>query len=312
MKVFTIISLLGLIMLGCGTSERDTKKQVILGGGTSTEDGTVTPPPETCPCPCPKEEKCPTCPTCPEPTKCPPCPTCPTCPPDKCQPCPEQKCDKCQPCQPCPKGEKGDKGDPGAKGDKGDPSQPGAKGDKGDPGLPGAKGDKGEPGVKGDKGDPGLPGAKGDKGDPGAKGDPGVCPECKIPPLVVCTCTPAGAWESLQLTIEQINSGNYDIRTVGPCAADKHSFVETLCATDEESVDFLCHKPQPPAPPPPPPTPNTCVPKAQSDYNVCFSYNRDGSTCQQVGYSEGQVGWPWGVRGGKFRCINSCLQYLEY
>ena len=45
-------------------------------------------------------------------------------------------------------------------------------------------------------------------------------------------------------------------------------------------------------------------------YNDCRAYNRDGVTCQQVGYYEGQVGQPWGFQSGTFRCVNQCLQFL--
>jgi hypothetical protein len=42
----------------------------------------------------------------------------------------------------------------------------------------------------------------------------------------------------------------------------------------------------------------------------CRYYNRDGITCNQVGFFEGQVGSPWGFDAGQFRCINGCLQYV--
>ncbi len=44
--------------------------------------------------------------------------------------------------------------------------------------------------------------------------------------------------------------------------------------------------------------------------NGCYAYNRDGRNCAFVGYSEGQVGTPWGQGNGQFRCTNGCLQYL--
>lgn len=44
--------------------------------------------------------------------------------------------------------------------------------------------------------------------------------------------------------------------------------------------------------------------------NHCYSYNRDGRTCSFVGFSEGQVGHPWGHGNGQFRCTNGCLQYI--
>lgn len=44
--------------------------------------------------------------------------------------------------------------------------------------------------------------------------------------------------------------------------------------------------------------------------NNCYAYNRDGRDCSFVGYSEGQVGAPWGQGSGQFRCTNGCLQYL--
>lgn len=45
-------------------------------------------------------------------------------------------------------------------------------------------------------------------------------------------------------------------------------------------------------------------------FGACFSYNRDGATCSDVGYYEGQVGVPWGF-GGVFQCVNGCLQWLR-
>ncbi|MBM4250792.1 MAG: hypothetical protein FJ146_02365 [Deltaproteobacteria bacterium] len=45
--------------------------------------------------------------------------------------------------------------------------------------------------------------------------------------------------------------------------------------------------------------------------NNCYAYNRDGRTCSFVGYSEGQVGTPWGQGAGTFRCTNGCLQYVN-
>ena len=44
--------------------------------------------------------------------------------------------------------------------------------------------------------------------------------------------------------------------------------------------------------------------------NNCYAYNRDGRTCSFVGYSEGQVGAPWGQGSGQFRCTNGCLQHI--
>jgi hypothetical protein len=29
-----------------------------------------------------------------------------------------------------------------------------------------------------------------------------------------------------------------------------------------------------------------------------------------VGFHEGQVGYPWGHHSGKFRCVDSCLQFV--
>jgi hypothetical protein len=45
-------------------------------------------------------------------------------------------------------------------------------------------------------------------------------------------------------------------------------------------------------------------------YNYCKDYNRDGITCDQVGFDEGQVGYPWGYKSGKFRCENGCLAWV--
>ena len=44
--------------------------------------------------------------------------------------------------------------------------------------------------------------------------------------------------------------------------------------------------------------------------NKCYAFNRDGKTCGSVGYSEGQVGTPWGQGNGQFRCADGCLQYI--
>ena len=42
----------------------------------------------------------------------------------------------------------------------------------------------------------------------------------------------------------------------------------------------------------------------------CHAYNRDGISCAQVGFTEGEQGSPWGESGGQFRCINNCLQWF--
>jgi hypothetical protein len=44
--------------------------------------------------------------------------------------------------------------------------------------------------------------------------------------------------------------------------------------------------------------------------NQCYAYNRDGRTCSFVGFSEGQVGYPWGGQAGKFECTNGCLKIV--
>ena len=46
--------------------------------------------------------------------------------------------------------------------------------------------------------------------------------------------------------------------------------------------------------------------------NGCYAYNRDGRDCSFVGYSEGQVGAPWGNGNGQFRCTNGCLQFVGH
>ena len=45
------------------------------------------------------------------------------------------------------------------------------------------------------------------------------------------------------------------------------------------------------------------------DNNTCRAFNRDGITCWQVGYVEGQTGVPWGF-GGVFQCFNGCLRWI--
>ncbi len=47
-------------------------------------------------------------------------------------------------------------------------------------------------------------------------------------------------------------------------------------------------------------------------YNSCYNYNRDGISCSQVGFFEGQVGAPWGGIGGHFRCTTGCLQWVGW
>jgi len=44
--------------------------------------------------------------------------------------------------------------------------------------------------------------------------------------------------------------------------------------------------------------------------NNCFAYNRDGRTCDFIGYSEGQTGHPWGANKGQFSCTNGCLKWI--
>lgn len=40
----------------------------------------------------------------------------------------------------------------------------------------------------------------------------------------------------------------------------------------------------------------------------CRAFNRDGRTCADVGYTEGQSGYPWGAAAGLFRCRQNCLE----
>jgi hypothetical protein len=49
---------------------------------------------------------------------------------------------------------------------------------------------------------------------------------------------------------------------------------------------------------------------ASGTNNACFAYNRDGRTCQGVGFGEGQVGYPWGGHAGKFQCTDGCLKWI--
>jgi hypothetical protein len=51
-----------------------------------------------------------------------------------------------------------------------------------------------------------------------------------------------------------------------------------------------------------------CGHPTQKDF--CKEYNRDGISCDDVGFYEGQVGYPWGSHSGKFRCVNGCLAWL--
>ena len=53
-----------------------------------------------------------------------------------------------------------------------------------------------------------------------------------------------------------------------------------------------------------------CMPDAQAATD-CTQYNRDGKTCQEVGFTEGQQGEPWGPGAGIFRCTNSCLAWVS-
>ena len=49
---------------------------------------------------------------------------------------------------------------------------------------------------------------------------------------------------------------------------------------------------------------------SESTRAFCKTYNRDGVTCAQVGYVEGQQGAPWGLDHGQFRCMNGCLHFV--
>lgn len=54
--------------------------------------------------------------------------------------------------------------------------------------------------------------------------------------------------------------------------------------------------------------PSEC--KHPSQKNDCKDYNRDGITCDDVGFHEGQSGYPWGKKSGEFRCENGCLAWV--
>ncbi|MFW7381719.1 MAG: hypothetical protein ACOH5I_23120 [Oligoflexus sp.] len=45
--------------------------------------------------------------------------------------------------------------------------------------------------------------------------------------------------------------------------------------------------------------------------NLCYDYNRDGVSCEEVGMHEGQVAAPWGDESGLFRCVDGCLAWVE-
>ena len=49
---------------------------------------------------------------------------------------------------------------------------------------------------------------------------------------------------------------------------------------------------------------------SHDESNACYAVNRDGRTCEDVGYREDEAGFPWGEAAGKFLCHNSCLVYL--
>ena len=49
--------------------------------------------------------------------------------------------------------------------------------------------------------------------------------------------------------------------------------------------------------------------RGSNNYGGCYSYNRDGISCAQVGYGESQVGVPWGF-GGVFKCQDGCLLWI--
>ncbi len=55
-------------------------------------------------------------------------------------------------------------------------------------------------------------------------------------------------------------------------------------------------------------TPSECKDPGKKD--ICKDYNRDGVSCQDVGFHEGQIGYPWGEKSGKFRCENGCLAWV--
>ena len=282
-KIIVLVSMIGLAV-SCGTSERAAKKQTVIGGGSGAGGGSEEP------------DQLPDCPAgqqCPKPKPCPPPEPCPSCPPNKpCPPCPQPK-----PCPPGPQGPQGPQGEPG---------QPGEQGQPGQPGKPGPQGPQGEPGIKGDKGEPGATGPQG--------------PQGPTLPLAVCTCSPQGKWETKTLSFSDINSGRYDIRTVGPCAGQQAlGLVEEALADD--GSNFLCWSPpqqppqQPPQPPQPPqqppqppqqkPKPTTeCVPRAMpSAFNpFCTSNNGAGTSawfvCEGANYCSTEY-----VNGVSTTCI---------
>lgn len=48
---------------------------------------------------------------------------------------------------------------------------------------------------------------------------------------------------------------------------------------------------------------------AQQD---CRPYNQSGTSCAQVGFSEGQSGAPWGQQFGFFVCYDRCLHWAGW
>lgn len=52
--------------------------------------------------------------------------------------------------------------------------------------------------------------------------------------------------------------------------------------------------------------------QAQDQQLDCRQHNRDGATCAQVGFGEGQTGMPWGQQSGMFVCVDRCLRYVGH
>ena len=53
-------------------------------------------------------------------------------------------------------------------------------------------------------------------------------------------------------------------------------------------------------------------PQQQPAQMDCRPFNQQGTTCQQVGFAEGQYGAPWGQQSGYFVCVDRCLHWAGW
>jgi hypothetical protein len=71
--------------------------------------------------------------------------------------------------------------------------------------------------------------------------------------------------------------------------------------------------PMRPSPAPAPATAPAASPAPQAPpARSCTAYNRDGISCERVGYVDGQIGQPWGFWSGRFQCVDGCLKWYSF